>query len=172
MKERKLSIALAIKNPDGAAIVSIYETLVVSKIGNGFFSVLCEEKKKDEKEGVGFCEENAVFDWISKNYITEELFSVGDEVRLRDARHVDIEEPPYFDSYKVREILDVSSITPEFAMVHLDGSVAAKISMGEKPEDIYKCSQLLKLSAGGGIVEGKHFRTTWWPSVKFTKAPL
>lgn len=67
---RRISIALAIKNSDGATIVSVYETLIVSEEASGAVSVLSEERRKEnEKKGVGSCEENAVFDWLGKNYI-------------------------------------------------------------------------------------------------------
>ena len=168
----KLKIQLAIKNVDGAAIVSIYETLIVSDIGNGFVSVLCEEAKKDEKEGVGFCPENAVFDWIRKNYITEEIFSIDDEVRLNDARFHGSLGVPYSESYTVAGIMDVSAITAEWATDELSAFESAKIFDGENPKDLYGCSQLIKLSLFGKEIGNERNGKKWFLASDFTKAPM
>jgi hypothetical protein len=167
-----LNFELIIKNTYGSKVVEICEKLIVSEIGNGFISVLSENPKKGEKKGIGFCYKNAAIDWLSKNHIDEEFFSVGDEVRVKNRYLIDKENIEDFHSYVIEEILDVSSLELDFAMVHLSGLVAARMSNGEKPWDIYKCSQLLKLSAGGHIMEEKSSKRIWFRSVKFTKAPL
>jgi len=169
---KTLKIALAIKNADGAAIVSIYDTLIVSDLGSGFVSILREEAKKDEKEGVGFCPENAVFDWLRKNYITEEIFFVDDEVRLNDARFHGSLGIPYSESYTVAGIMNVSTITAEWATDELSAFESGKIFDGEDPKDLYGCSQLIKLFLFGKEIGNERNGKKWFLASDFTKAPM
>ena len=166
---KTVDVNFALKNESGATIASIYETLVVSDIGDGFVSVLPEDKKSTKKKpGIGFCPENAAFDWVAKNYITEEIFAVGDKVDSKDARFVSLFQAS--GPYVVSEILEVSSLTDEVAREKLSGYESALIKNGKDPQDIYGHSQLIKMKTSEVFeVKGK-FGGLWFSGKDFTKA--